>query len=38
MIVEDEKIVAEDIRDSIEKMGYYACATVSSGQEAIEKA
>lgn len=38
MIVEDEKIVSEDIRASIEKMGYSACAAASSGQEAIEKA
>ncbi|MEI7637875.1 MAG: PAS domain S-box protein, partial [Syntrophus sp. (in: bacteria)] len=38
MIVEDEKIVSEDIRASIEKMGYSACAAASSGKEAIEKA
>ena len=38
MIVEDEKIVAADIRASVEKMGYSVCATASSGKEAIDKA
>lgn len=38
MIVEDEEIVAEDIRASVEKMGYFVCATASTGQEAIDKA
>jgi len=38
MIVEDEEIVAADIQTSIEKIGYSACATASSGREAIEKA
>jgi CheY-like chemotaxis protein len=38
MIVEDEEIVLEDIRESVEKMGYSVCATASSGREAIDKA
>ena len=38
MVVEDEKIVAEDIRTSIEEMGYPVCAMAASGSEAIEKA
>lgn len=38
MIVEDEKIVAEDIRESVEKIGYTACAVVSMGEEAVKKA
>jgi len=38
MIVEDEEIVVADIQTSVEKMGYYVCATASSGQEAIRKA
>jgi PAS domain S-box-containing protein len=37
MIVEDEKIVATDIKKGIEKMGYSVCATVSSGIDAIKK-
>lgn len=38
MIVEDEKIVATDIKKGIEKMGYSVCATASSGADAIKKA
>jgi len=38
MIVEDEEIVAADIRLSVEKRGYAVCATASSGLEAIQKA
>ncbi|MBU7026550.1 MAG: response regulator, partial [Theionarchaea archaeon] len=38
MIVEDERIVAEDIRRSLENLGYTVSAMVSSGEEAIEKA
>jgi len=37
LIVEDESIVAEDIHDSLQNLGYTA-ATVSSGEEAIAKA
>ena len=38
MIVEDEEIVAADIRMSVLKRGYFVCAMASSGKEAIEKA
>ena len=38
MIVEDEEIVAADIRMSVEKRGHSVCAMASSGAEAIEKA
>jgi len=37
MIVEDEKIIAADLRRSVEKMGYTVCAEMSSGEEAISK-
>ncbi len=35
MIVEDEKIIAADLRQSVEKMGYAVCATASSGEDAV---
>lgn len=38
LIVEDEKIVAMDIQKSLETMGYFVCATASSGEEAVQKA
>ena len=38
MIVEDESIVAEDIKTSLEKMGYNVPVVVSSGEDAINKA
>ncbi len=38
MIVEDESIVALDIRSGVEAMGYAVCAMASSGEEAIQKA
>ena len=37
MIVEDEEVVAADIRMSVEKRGYAVCATASSGLEAIQR-
>ncbi len=37
LIVEDEAIVAEDIRDSLQGLGYTIAAVVSSGEEAITK-
>lgn len=37
LIVEDERIVAEDIKSSLQNQGYSVCAIVSSGMEAIEK-
>ena len=38
LVVEDERIVARDIVTSLEALGYEVCASVSSGEEAIEKA
>lgn len=38
LIVEDERIVADDIKMSLEKLGYDACGIVSSGESAIKKA
>ena len=38
LIVEDERIVAEDIRRSLQSMGYTISAIVSSGEEAFRKA
>ncbi|MBU2520683.1 MAG: response regulator [Proteobacteria bacterium] len=37
LIVEDEAIVAEDIRNSLQGLGYIISAVVSSGNEAITK-
>ncbi len=37
LIVEDEAIVAEDIHNSLQSLGYIISATVSSGEEAITK-
>ena len=38
LVVEDERIVAEDICRSLESLGYAVTAVVSSGEEAILKA
>src|SRR3989442_12918027 len=38
LVVEDEGIVAKDIQDSLEKLGYGVCGIASSGKEAIHKA
>ncbi len=38
LVVEDEAIVAEDIRMTLESYGYDVCAVVSSGDEAIRHA
>jgi CheY-like chemotaxis protein len=38
MVVEDESLIAEDICDSLEHMGYRVCRTVASGEDAIEQA
>ena len=35
MIVEDESIIAEDLADSLENMGYIVVDIVPSGEEAI---
>jgi PAS domain S-box-containing protein len=38
MVVEDEPIVAADIRETLEMLGYVIPAIASSGEEAIQKA
>ena len=38
MIVEDERITAEDIHDILSHLGYTVTAVVSSGEEAIRRA
>ena len=38
LIVEDEIIVARDIEDKLQKLGYHVPDIASSGEEAIEKA
>src|SRR5437764_12001222 len=38
LVVEDESIVALDIQDSLESLGYDVPATVASGEEAIVQA
>ncbi len=37
MIVEDEIIIAEDIKNRLTKLGYVVSSVVSSGEEAIQK-
>lgn len=37
LVVEDERIAAEDIRTSLEKFGYTVPAVLSSGNEALKK-
>jgi CheY-like chemotaxis protein len=36
VIVEDESIVAEDLKSSLEKIGYYIPAIFASGEELLE--
>lgn len=38
LIVEDEQIVAEDLRQTLENMGYSIIGIVSSGEDAVETA
>ena len=37
LVVEDEVIVAKNIQDKLEKLGYSVKATVTSGEEAVKK-
>jgi len=37
LVVEDEAIVAEDLRVSLETLGYEVCAVVDSGQAALDE-
>ena len=37
LIVEDESIVALDVKDKLERLGYNVLAIVSSGEKAIEE-
>lgn len=37
LVVEDEFIVAKDIKNRLKKFGYSVCDTVSTGEEAIKK-
>jgi two-component system, cell cycle sensor histidine kinase and response regulator CckA len=37
LVVEDERIVAEDIRRSLKKLGYEVSAVVSTGRDALRK-
>lgn len=36
LIIEDESIVAEDLKEVLEKKGYVVPGTLSSGEEALE--
>jgi PAS domain S-box-containing protein len=38
LIVEDEEIIAADIKSTLEELGYTVSAVVSSGKEAVQKA
>ena len=38
LIVEDERIIAEDLKKTLVKFGYEVCSVVSSGIAAVEKA
>ena len=38
LVVEDERIIAEDIRENLERLGYAVPGVAASGEEAIRKA
>ncbi len=38
LVVEDERIVAEDIKMSLQRLGYVVSGMISSGEEAVKKA
>ncbi|MEJ2628927.1 MAG: response regulator, partial [bacterium] len=37
IVVEDEHVIAMEIQDRLEKLGYDVCATIPSGEKAVEK-
>ena len=38
LVVEDDRIIARDIQNTLENMGYHVADVVASGEESIEKA
>jgi CheY-like chemotaxis protein len=38
LIVEDERVIAFHLKSQLEALGYRVAASVSSGEEAVEKA
>ncbi len=38
LVVEDERIVAEDIKSSLEALGYKVCSIVATGEDAVKQA
>ena len=38
LVVEDDRIVAKDIQNSLKNLDFDVCASVPSGEEALEKA
>lgn len=38
LVVEDEIIIAEDIQNTLNRLGYDVCGVVSSGEESVERA
>ena len=38
LVVEDELIIADDIQRTLDRLGYYVCAHVETGEEALQKA
>lgn len=38
MIVEDEVVIAKDIKNTLENFGYFVSGTVTTGEKAVEKA
>ncbi len=38
LVVEDERIAAEDIKQTLQRLGYDVCSVVSTGKDAIKKA
>ncbi len=38
LVVEDESIIAADIRDHLRELGYEVCSPAASGEQALERA